>query len=424
MKLKLIYLFTFLNIICFSQNKILIIGGEAHIGNGTTINPAAIIINNNIIEEVINAKNIKIDTSVYDTIINTSNQHIYPGFIIPNSKIGITEIDAVRATRDFREVGEFNPHIRSLIAYNAESKIINTVTYNGVLIAQIVPQGNIITGKSSIMNFKAWNWEDAVLKEDDGIHLNWPKTFINKGWWGNQKDDEKSENRLEKINKIKDFFDQALSYSNQQNNIIDIKMESMKGLFDSTKTLYIHTNYVKDIQDAIIFTKSFEIKNIVIVGGSDALKAKNILKKYNIPVILNRIHALPSTEDGDIDEFYKLPYQLYQNDILFCLAYKGDMDAMGTRNLPFTAGTAHAFGLPKEIAISSISLNTAKILNIDKYVGSIEKGKIATLFISSGDALDVKSNNITCGIINGEFIDLNNHQKELYDKFYKKYNLK
>ena len=166
------------------------------------------------------------------------------------------------------------------------------------------------------------------------------------------------------------------------------------------------------------------MKKIVIVGGDDALKAKKILKKYNIPVILNRIHSLPATEDGDIDEFYKLPYELYKNNILFCLGYKGDMEAMGTRNLPFTAGTAHAFGLPKEIAISSISLNTAKILDIDKYVGSIEKGKIATLFISSGDALDVKSNNVTCGIINGEFIDLINHQQKLYNKFYKKYNLK
>ena len=133
---------------------------------------------------------------------------------------------------------------------------------------------------------------------------------------------------------------------------------------------------------------------------------------------------MPSTEDADIDEFYKLPYELYKNNILFCLGYKGDMDAMGTRNMPFTAGTAHAFGLPKEAAISAISLNAAKILKIDDYVGSIEKGKFATLFISKGDALDIKSNDIVCGLINGEFIETLNHQEKLYNKFYKKYNLK
>ncbi|MAZ00764.1 MAG: amidohydrolase [Flavobacteriales bacterium] len=424
MKIKFILLFICINIICFSQNKILIIGGTTHVGNGEVVSPSAIVINNNIIEEVLNQKNIKIDTSQYDTIINATNKHIYPGFIIPNSKIGITEIDAVRATRDFKEVGCINPHIRSIIAYNAESKIINTVTVNGVLIGQIVPQGDLITGKSSIVNFKAWNWEDAVLKEDDGIHLNWPQSFINKGWWGHHKDDEKSKNRVYEIMKLKQFFDQALSYYNKENNIVDIKMESMKDLFDDKKTLYIHADYVKDIQDAIIFAKKYNINNIVLVGGDDAIKAKKILKQHNIPVILNRIHSLPSTEDEDIDEFYKLPYELHKNNILFCLGYKGDMDAMGTRNMPFTAGTAHAFGLPKEAAISAISLNAAKILKIDNYVGSIEKGKIATLFISKGDALDIKSNDIVCGLINGEFIELINHQEKLYNKFYKKYNLK
>ena len=120
------------------------------------------------------ASNIRIDISdaEYHDVIG---KHVYPGFILPNTTLGLADIDAVRATKDFDEVGEFNPHIRSIIAYNTDSPVIPTVRTNGVLIGQITPRGGMVSGTSSLVEFDAWNYEDALYKEDDAIHVNWPE---------------------------------------------------------------------------------------------------------------------------------------------------------------------------------------------------------------------------------------------------------
>jgi imidazolonepropionase-like amidohydrolase len=90
---------------------------------------------------------------------------------------------------------------------------------------------------------------------------------------------------------------------------------------------------------------------------------------------------------------------------------------MGARNLSFTAGTTVAFDMDYEQAVKSITLNTAEILGVADKVGSIEKGKNATFFISIGDALDMRTNDVMKAYINGVAIDLNNHQKELFEKY-------
>ena len=244
------------------------------------------------------------------------------------------------------------------------------------------------------------NWEDAVLKADDGIHINWPNSFYNTGWWaepGETKQNKKYDNKIKELEKL---FAKAKSYSTKS-NIIDLKMESMKGLFNGKKNLYIHANSANDMRDAIDFADKYYITNIIIIGGEDALNISNILVEKNIPIILNRVHRLPKSQDTPIDEPYKQAKKLEEAGILFCLSYHGDMEAMGARNLPFTAGTTIAYGLEYEKAIQSITLNTAKILGIDNFVGSIEQGKMATFFISSGDALDMRSNNVEQAYING-----------------------
>ncbi len=141
-------------------------------------------------------------------------------------------------------------------------------------------------------------------------------------------------------------------------------------------------------------------------------------------MVVARVHDLPEHPEDDIDQPYKLPYLLQKAGVLFCLNNEGDMEEMGTRNLPFYAGTAAAYGLTKEQALRSITLNTAKILGIDKTTGSIETGKDANLFISTGDALDMRTNNVERAFIRGNTIDLNNDQKDLYEKYKKKYGLK
>jgi len=395
--------------------KIMLLNGVAHLGNGKVIQNAAIAFENGKLTIVANAAAIKIDFSQFDTVIKIPNQHVYPGIIAPNSSLGLVEIGAVQMTHDFREYGIFKPHVRSIIAYNTESKITTTVRSNGVLMAQIRPTGGAISGTSSIVQFDAWNWEDAVYKEDDGVHLNWSGMFSR--WTG-----KKNKEYDKSVTKLNTFFADALAYSKATNYPEkNLRFEAMRGVFNGEKTLFVHANFVKEITEAINFSKKYGVAKMVIVGGYDAWMVADMLKENKVAVILKRVHSLPQRQEDDVYLPYKLPKILFDAGVLFCLENSGDMEAMGTRNLPFYAGTAAAYGMDKEEALKLITLNTATILGINKTTGSLEVGKDATLFISDGDALDMRTNDVISAYIQGRFIDVNNHQKKLYEKYSQKY---
>lgn len=399
-----------------AQSKsILLLGGIAHLGNGNVIENSAIGFKDGKLTLVADARVIKLQANAFDTTISIHGKHVYPGIIAPNSTLGLVEIDAVRASDDQSEAGSYTPHVRSIIAYNSESRITPTVRANGVLMAQITPRGNVVSGTSTIVQFDAWNWEDAAYKKDDGIHLNWHRMF--NPWNG-----KANENYTNNVNELKNFFADALAYSKvNEYEVKNLRFESMRGLFDGTQTLFIHTNYVKEIIDAVLFAKSYQIKKVAIVGGYDAWVVADMLKDNQISVVLRRVHELPTNEDDDVYLPYKLPKKLMDAGVLFCLENSGDMETMGTRNLPFYAGTTAAYGLNKEQALQLITLNTAKILGIDATCGSLEPGKDATLFISTGDALDQTTNNVEQAFIQGRQIDLDNHQKRMFNKYSEKY---
>ena len=306
------------------QKPILFIGATAHLGNGEVIKNSAISIKNGKFDLVADATMIRIDPNAFDTIFKIFGKHIYPSFILPNTTLGITEIDAIRASRDYKETGGINPNIRSLIAYNTDSKLTKTVRSNGVLIAQVTPRGGLISGQSSIMHLDGDNWEDAAIKSDDGIHLNWPSSYYSTGWWAEPGETIENTEYQTKIYELEKLFSKAKSYE-KSSSIIDIKMESMKGLFNGGKNLYIHANSANDMRDAIDFAEKYHIKKIIIVGGEDALSIASILTKKNIPIILNRVHRLPKSEDSAIDEPFKQAKKLHDAGILFCLSYEGDM---------------------------------------------------------------------------------------------------
>lgn len=397
------------------SKKIMLLNGIAHLGNGKVIKNSAISIVDGKFDVVADAAVIKIDFNQFDTVIDVRGKHIYPGIIAPNSTLGLVEIDAVRATRDYSEVGVFKPHVRSVIAYNTESKVTTTIRSNGVLMGQITPRSGIISGTSSIVQFDAWNWEDAVIKENDGIHLNWINMY---NWWKG----DKNKNYEKSVTALNQFFANALAYSKvEEHQEKNLRFEAMRGIFNGEKTLYIHADYIKELTEAINFSKKYGVKKTVIVGGYDSWMITDMLKENNIAVILQRLHSLPQRQEDDVYLPYKLPKILHDAGVLFCLENAGDMEAMGTRNLPFYAGTAAAYGMDKEAALSLITLNTAKILGIDSFCGSIETGKDATLFISKGDALDMRTNDVIAAFIQGRMINLNNFQKQLYEKYSGKY---
>ena len=405
-------------------NKILFINGVAHIGNGEKINKSVVGVENGKISLVGNALTVKIDKSKWDTIIDIDGQHLYPGFIATNSTIGLTEIDAVRATKDFREVGYINPHIRSLIAFNIDSKIIYTIRTNGVLTCQATPRGGLISGTSSVFGLNGWNWEDAVYLKDDGIHINWPARYRQTGWWAEPGIIKENLNYLKTISVLTNFFKESKAYlSEKKHNTVNLKYEAMRTVLKGNKRVYFHTNFVPEISDVIDFSSQFKLKNPVIVGGYDAHFIAERLKENHFTVMLSNPHKLPYFEGELPNSNYTIAKKTQDSGLLFCIQNAGNMEVMNTRNLPFLAGTAMAYGLTEEEAIASITLNTAKILGIDNKIGSIEEGKDATLFISKGSALDMRTNYVTSALIKGQFITLDNHQMQLAKKYSKKYGI-
>ena len=424
---KFLFLLLCVSQFAIGQNKkhILLKNAVAHIGNGQVLENSFVSIKDGKIELVADARLIKIDISQFDTTIDLYGKHIYPGLIAPNCILGLQEAESIRATSDYAEVGEYNPHIRSVIAYNAESKILETVKCNGVLYTQSTPRYGVISGMSSVLATDGWNWQDAVIRTDDGIHVNFPKTIQKHGWWAEPQPSEKNNKYSEQVNELSMFFDNAWSYVKTENvTEKNIRFEAMKGIFNGTKNLYVHADYVKDIIGAINFAKKYAITKLVIVGGKDSYKITKLLKENNVSVMLNRLHDLPDLPEAEIDLLYKLPYLLQKDSVLFCLQNQGDMEAMNARNIAFLAGTAAAYGLTKEQALQSVTLSSAKILGVDHLIGSIESGKLASIVVSEGDILDMKTNKIILAFVNGRSIQLTNFQNDLNKKYSNKLGIK
>ncbi len=395
-------------------------GATAHIGNGTIIENSLIMFSNGKISFVGSA-NARI--ARMGTVINAKGKHVYPGFIAANTTLGLAEIDAVRATRDYDEVGSMLPHIRSIIAYNTESRIVESMRPNGILMAQVTPRGGTISGTSSVVQLDAWNWEDAIVKVDDAVHINWPSNFSRGRWWRGEDPALKPNKEYAKnCEKINDFFTNGKNYLAESTKSINLPYEALKDVFGGTKKVFVHVDGQNRITDAINLFDKLGIKNLVIVGGFEAENVATLLKSNNIPVVLKRAHRLPSSEDEDYDRPYRSAKILSDAGILVGLGMNGAMERMNTRNLPFYAGTYAAHGLGTEKAVQLITENNAKILGIDSFTGTLTVGKDATLFISNGNALDMRGNILTDAFIQGRKISLETHQTKLWKRYSKKYN--
>jgi len=402
-----------------NQSKSLLIqGATLHIGNGSVLENAELGIADGKIVEV---GAVGSSQNNYDTTIDASGKHLYPGFIAANSTVGMVEIDAIRPTNDLNEIGTFLPHIRTIIAYNAESKVVESLRPNGILTAQIVPTRGRIAGSSSVVQLDAWNWEDASLKTDEGIHLYWPRSY-RRGNSSKGEDplvyDQKNYNK--QVEELKQYLIEAKTFQagEKQKNL---PHAALAGAFSGAQQVYLHAKEKRQILDGIDLLKKQGIQRIVLVGGDDAHLILPYLKKQAIPVIVSRPHRLPNTADEDVKLPFKMAKLLMDAGLTITIDVSGRMERMNTRNLPFYAGTFAAYGVEKEKAVEMITLNAAKILGIDDRLGSLEVGKDATLFIAEGDALDMRTNQLSHAFIQGREISLETHQTELWKRYMEKF---
>lgn len=403
-----------------------------HVGNGTVIENGTIQIKDGKIEKV--GKDIAVPATDDGSVVDAKGKHVYPGLILPTSNLGLIEISAVRASNDSREIGDMNPNVRSIVAYNTDSKVINTLRSNGILAANIVPAGSFLAGSSSVVQLDAWNWEDAAVKTDAGMHLYMPSLLprpsFGRGGGGNapggpnagQPQPDPVKEGLEQIEKLKGFFREAKAYNgNTAKEETNLKYEAVKNLFSKKQKFYVHANTVRQMLVALDFVKEFGF-DVVIVGGSESFQIPDLLKQNNVSVILQQMHSLPTTTSDDVDQPYKSAAALQKAGVLFAIS--DDDNQTRGRNIAFNAGTAATYGLTKEEALAAITLNVAKIMGVADQTGSIEPGKEANIIISSGDILDMATSNVTDAFIKGRKINLDDKQKQLNDRYEQKYELK
>jgi imidazolonepropionase-like amidohydrolase len=296
---------------------------------------------------------------------------------------------------------------------------------NGILLAGIVPQGGTISGSSSVVQLDAWSWEDAAYATDNGIHINLPSFAAPRRSAAVQTPAEPEDiarTTLGKVEELKAFFREAGAYLQETTHTAtNLKLEAVSGLFRKTQKLFVHASEVKQMLVAIDFVKEFGFET-VIVGGEESWQIAPLLKENNIAVILNAQHNLPSTEDEDVDQPFKTPAILQKAGVLFAL--NDDASNARYRNLAFNAGTAAAYGLSREEALSAITLNAAKILGIAGKTGSLEPGKDANIVICEGDILDMRTSIISHAFIQGREVNLASKQTRLYERYMEKYGFK
>ena len=409
------------------SDTVIIRNVTVHVGDGRVLGPAAVTFAGGKILAVVDgpAATIIPHAEMRErTIIDGTGKHLYPGLILSNSNLGLVEVPSVRAGADVQEIGENNASVHTLVAYNTDSKVINTLRPNGILLAHVVPQGGWISGSSSVVQLDAWNWEDAAYKTDNGIFITMPAMIARPRSTrpaapGAAPEADPVKQGLEQVEGMKQFFRSAKAYATAHVET-NLGFESVQGLFNKSKKLYVRANTVRQMLVALDFKREFGF-DLVIVGGADSWQIADLLAQNKVGVILNQMHSLPILEDDDVDQPYKTPAQLQQAGVLF--AINGEDGQTRGRNLPFNAGTAVAYGLSKEQALSAVTLNAARLLGIEDRTGSIEAGKDANFVLCTGDILDIRSNIVTDAFIQGRNIPLQNKQTQLYERYKNKYGL-
>lgn len=393
------------------SGPVAITGAKLHTATGSVIENASILFDKGKITGI----NAPVPANA--KIINANGKHVYPGFILVNNSLGLVEVSSTKATVDFKESNDFVPEIRTLIAFNTDSHVIPTVRTNGVLLAQPVLGDGILKGTSSVMHLDGWNWQDAVVATDNVLHLSWPEQRKSTD---EKRNKELKERRDKDLSELKTLFARAKSYQPKA-GIKDYKLEAIAPVLNGEKILFAQVTGANDALEVIKFSQDYGVKKTVLLGDSSLESVLDEIKKSGFPIIITNPHSLPPNESMSPRLPYEFAKKVADKGILHGLDYSARKDFSDSRNLPFLAGTTAAYGLDKEKALQSITLNLAKILGIDKDYGSLEVGKSATLFISDGDALDQLTNNVTEAFIDGRQIDLNNQQKELYKRYKEKY---
>jgi len=403
--------------------SLLLTGATVHTVSGDTISAGQVL----IVDGKISAVDKTVAASEAKTI-DLSGQHLYPGMIALNTELGLVEISAVRATRDFAEVGEFTPEVQSWLAVNPDSELLPVARANGVAYFEPAPQGGVVAGQSGLVALEGWTTEQMTVRKPIALHVYWPSTALdttprdrarNRERWKSLEDQDKE--RREKIKALDDFFQEARAYAKARDAAKDssafLKIpswEAMLPVIRSEVPITIHADDARQIRAAVRWAETNQFK-IIIAEARDAWLVAGLLASNNVPVIYNHVFTQPPRDSDAYDVQFAAPGVLQKAGVKVALSLSSYRDSL-VKNLPYEAAQSVAFGLPAAEALKTITLYPAQIAGVADQLGSIEAGKDATLFVTDGDVLDIRSN-VKRMWVAGKEVSLESRHTRLYEKY-------
>jgi imidazolonepropionase-like amidohydrolase len=358
--------------------------------------------------------------------VDAAGLHLYPGLIDCNTVLGLTEIGAVRATLDIDETGTVTPNLRAELAVNPDSELLAVTRANGVLAFMTSPRGGRISGLAALMRLDGWTWTEMTVKAPVGLHLNWPNMRIDRRPDARRKPEEQEKERDEALQAIRDAFAAARAYGAARRAAaagegppvaVDARWEAMLPVLAGEVPAIVTAAEIAQIEAAIEWAEKEGVR-MILSGGDDAWRAAGKLAEKKIPVLLDPALSLPRRDWEPYDTAYRNAARLHEAGVAFCFSEAGGsgFGAANTRNLPYNAAMAEAFGLPHDAAIRALTLSPAEILGVADRLGSIDEGKDATLILTDGDPLDIRTN-IVRAWIDGREVDLSSRHTRLWERY-------
>ncbi|MFM8393693.1 MAG: amidohydrolase family protein [Acidobacteriota bacterium] len=416
---------TFASLPGAAQSKVLVIRNARVVTvSGAPIERGTIVISDGRITAV----GTKVAIPAKAEVIDATGLSVYPGLIDAGTVLGLTEVSSVNATVDTTELGDFNPNMKALSAVNPHSELIPVGRMNGVTSAVTCPQGGIISGQCAMINLLGWTPEQMKIIAPAALHVTYPQLgFRSGGGFGSfsapAPTDQQRQARDRQVESLRNKLDDALAYhkarqaaasdKNLPAREIDLALEALIPVIKGEVPVMVSANEAGEIKGAIDLADKYKLR-LIINGGDEAVKHAKLLRERNIPVILGGVLELPGGEDAPYDQSFARAAELHKAGVKFAFTSGGV--AYNVRLLPYHAGTAAAFGLPREEALKGVTLYPAQIFGVEKQVGSIEVGKMANLVITDGDILEFRTK-LKRMFVNGEPASLGNRHTRLYEQF-------
>ena len=354
---------------------------------------------------------------------------VFPGMIDAATNLGLAEIPlGVNASVDAAEVGNMNANAQAFKGFNPNSSHVEVTRVNGITMVMSYPTGGMIAGRAAVMNLNGSTQDAMAVLPDAGLVINFPRVATFGGFgggFGRQTFDfsEAVKRRDDQLEELKKIFKQAEAYGLAKDAYAkdktlpypptDIRLEAMVPYVRGERPIFFTAERERDIRGVAKFVADTKVKG-VIIGGQEAWKAADDLKKNNIAVIYTNIYDLPVRDDDPYDYLYEAPSKMQQAGLRFAISTGND--GAEVRDLPYHAGLASSFGLAKEEALKSVTLYPAQILGIDKDYGSIDVGKVANLVVTDGDLLEPRTN-VKYLFITGREIPLTSRHTELFEQY-------